>query len=340
MRQVGWATVLAVLCGGLLPAVSPAQSGSRQSAEVRFAEQQPGTPSGLILNIDYVNPTDSSAKPPAVRTVVEELAAGAQIDTSVPERCTASDAELMLQGAAACSKGSKVGAGTIRIDTGFPEPGRFIDADVAFLNNTNQLIFVSTERGSGARVVSRSEVRGRQVINSAPTLPGTPPDGAAIDVVRVKLDELTRETDGVRRGYVTTPGECPQSRSWTSSLSFTYGDGVSQTVTTDSPCTKGGEKPGRCANSWNGTGGRDRHLGTSLGDSIFGFRGNDRLRGGPGDDCLYGQRGADRLIGGPGADQLIGGPRADRLIGGPGDDACRGGRGRDRFKGCERISRR
>jgi hypothetical protein len=331
MRQLGWATVLAVLCGGLLPAAATAQSDSRQSAELRFTEARPGTPSGFTLGINYVNPADSSAKPAAVSTVVEELAAGAQIDTTVPDRCMANDVELMVQGAGACPEGSWVGTGTIRIDSGFPEPGRFIDADVVFLNNSNQLIFVSTERGSGARVISRSEVRGRQVISSAPPLPGTPPDGGAIDVVQVKIDAVTRDINGVRRGYVTTPGECPQGRNWTNAVTFSYGDGVSQTVTTDSPCTKGGEKPGRCANSWNGSVGRDRYTGTPLGDRAFGFRGNDRLRGGSGADCLYGQRGADVLLGGPGPDQLFGGS---------GHDVCRGGRGRDHLRGCETIRSR
>ena len=36
--------------------------------------------------IDYVNPDDRDAKPPAVRRVVEVLASGSRIDTSVPER--------------------------------------------------------------------------------------------------------------------------------------------------------------------------------------------------------------------------------------------------------------
>jgi hypothetical protein len=238
MKRFARGCVLAGLALGLVPVTAPAQSDSRQSAELRFVEQRPGVPSALTLSIDYVNPDDPSAKPPAVRTVVEELAPGARIDTSVPELCTASDLELMLLGASACPPGSRVGSGTIRIDTGFPEPGRFIDADVTFLNNTDELIFVSTERGSGARVVSRSEVQDRRIVNSAPPLPGTPPDGGAIDVVEARLDAVSGEIDGVRRGYVTTPGDCPPRRAWTNSVTFTYADGASQTVETRSRCSR------------------------------------------------------------------------------------------------------
>jgi hypothetical protein len=168
--------------------------------------------------------------------VVEDLAPGSQIDTTVPEQCTATDAQLMAQGADACPVGSWVGTGTIRLDTGFPEPLRFIDANVTFLNNADELIFVSAETISGARVVTRSQVQGSEIVNSAPLLPGTPPDGAAIDVVQVHLDPISRQLDGGQRAYITTPGECPPAGSWTNSVQFTYADTVTEAVTDESPC--------------------------------------------------------------------------------------------------------
>jgi hypothetical protein len=229
--------VAILFCTAAVPASAGSQGGSRQSAELRFVEHQPGVPSALTLSIDYVNPDDASAKPRAVRRVVEELAAGAGIDTSIPEQCTATDAELTLMGPEACPPGSRVGDGSIRIDSGFPGPGRFIDADVVFLNNADELIFVSTERDSGARVVTRSTIRGRRIINNAPPLPGSPPDGGAIDEVEVELDEIARNVRGARHGYITTPGACPSNEAWTNAVSFTYADGVSQTVETQSPCS-------------------------------------------------------------------------------------------------------
>jgi hypothetical protein len=326
--RFGFAMAFAVILCAALPAGAGAQAGARQSAQLRFVESEPGRPSALTLSIDYVNPADPNAKPPAVRTVVEDLATGAQIDTSIPDRCPASDAQLMAQGAGACSAASRIGSGTIRIDTGLPDPGRFIDADVVFLNNTDQLIFLSTDRGTGARVVTRSEIRGGKVLTSAPLLPGTPPDGAAIDVVHVRLDEVSRQVGGARRGYITTPSECPGTRSWLNSVEFTYADGVSQKVATQSLCKKGGKRPGRCANDRNGSSRGDRFAGTGAGDRLFGFSGRDHLRGRGGRDCLHGGRGDDVLRGGRGR---------DRLFGGPGNDVCVGGPGRDRFLGCELI---
>lgn len=305
------------------------QSGVRQSSDFRFSEQRPGVPSGITLDIDYVNPADPGGKPPAVRTVIEALAPGAGIDTSIPEQCGASDAELMLQGAGACPTASRVGTGTIVIDTGLPEPARFLNVDVTFINNAGELIFLSTERSSGARVVSRSPIEGRTIVNSAPTLPGTLPDGAALDVVHAKLDPISREIGGVRRGYITTPAECPAIGTWTNSIQFTYFDGVSQAVDSGSPCASAASRSGRCANLWSGGSGADRYVGTPRGDRVFGLGGPDRLLGRRGADCLRGQRGGDDLGGGRGADRVQGGSGGDRLSGGRGRDLLTGSRGSD-----------
>jgi hypothetical protein len=236
------------LCAALaLLAAGPslAETGSRQSAKAVFVEQRPGLPSGLTFDADYVNPSDPGGKPPAVRTVVETLAQDARFDTAVPARCDANDAQLMALGASACPPGSKVGTGYIRIDTGFPEPNRFFDVDVTFLNNTDQLIFLSTERRTGGRVVARAAIQGGRLTSMAPPLPGTPPDGGALDVVHTRLAAISREVGGVRRGYITTPSACPRGGAWTNTLSFTYSDGVTQTVASESPCTRPGARPGK-----------------------------------------------------------------------------------------------
>jgi Ca2+-binding RTX toxin-like protein len=170
---------------------------------------------------------------------------------------------------------------------------------------------------------------GRIITDLAP-LPGAPPDGGAIDVVDFRLNQISREIGGVRRGYITTPGNCPESRAWRNTLTFTYADGVSQTTATDSSCVKRDPNAagrGPCADDRNGSPRRDRLVGTGAGDRLFGLSGNDRLVGRGGRDCLHGHRGRDVLRGGKGR---------DRLIGGPGFDVCRGGPGADRFRGCER----
>jgi hypothetical protein len=234
MKAHGITAVLAAMACALLPAAAAAQTGSRQTAELSFLETEPGASTGFTLEIDYVNPEDPSAKPPAVRRVVQRFAEGTRIDTSIPERCGATDPQLMLQGADACPAGSRVGSGTVTVDTG--QPGRFIVADTVFLNNTDELILVSTDRGTGARVVTRAAVEKDRIVTELAPLPGSPPDGGAIDVVDFRIDKVTRVVGGEERGYVTTPATCPAG-GWVNSISFTYADGVTQTTSNGSGCS-------------------------------------------------------------------------------------------------------
>ena len=224
---------------GLVALSQPASAGPAdryQEAHLTFAPVGPTRATGVYLGIDYTNPDDPDAKPPAVRKVVEILPRGSRIDTSAPARCRASDLELMAQGAAACPARSVVGTGFIKIDTGIEGPARYLREDVTFLNNNHELIYLNTDRTTGLRVVTRAEVTRRRVISTVPPLPGSPPDGAAIDRVRAEFPKLVRRVDGERRVYVRTPGECPDSGYWVTRLRFTYDDGTQQTERTRVGC--------------------------------------------------------------------------------------------------------
>ena len=321
-----------------------AQGDSRQSAAVRFSERQPGTFGALSIDIDYVNPSDPGGKPPAVRNIVVQLADGTRVDTTVPRRCAASDAQLMAQGPGACPADSLVGEGFVRIDTGLPGDARFLEEDLTLLNAANQLIFLFRDRRSGTRLSSRAAVEGGTLTTSAPPLPGAPPDGGAIDVVIERLNAIPGNSPG--RGYVVTPASCPSSGTWTNSIRFTYADGVTQSVQTQSPCRPGGKLGGqkqrdRCNQLWKGTRASDRRFGGPGRDRLRGFAGNDLLGGRRAGDCLYGDRGNDRLRGSKGHDRLFGGAGADHLRGGPNPDLLRGGSGPDtilaRGGGADRI---
>ena len=95
---------LLLLISLILPAAAAAEV--RQTARLRFTTPVPGAATGTVLDIEYRDPADADAKPPAVRRVVTDARPGARYDTSVPAACEASDAELMLQGAAACPERS------------------------------------------------------------------------------------------------------------------------------------------------------------------------------------------------------------------------------------------
>ena len=173
-----------------------------------------------------------------MRKVVTVLPRGGRYDTSAPELCTATDAELIAQGGSACPPGSAIGGGVVTVDTGFPGDQRIVTADVEFFNNTDEFIYVNTVRGSEARTIIRAEVTRRRTITDAGMLPGTPPDGGAIDTVDITVENVSR--DG--RNYITTPAVCRGRKAephWTTGVAFTYSDGVTQTVPTQTPCERG-----------------------------------------------------------------------------------------------------
>src|SRR5919197_1087933 len=93
------------IAGALITALGLAGSAAaadRQSVSASLTTSAPGTSTGSRLFMEWRNPADPSAKPYAVDTIVIQLAPGTHVDFSALPKCTASDAELMARGAAAC----------------------------------------------------------------------------------------------------------------------------------------------------------------------------------------------------------------------------------------------
>ncbi len=92
------------------------------------------------------------------------------------------------------------------------------------------------------RVVTRTKVRGRTASFDIPPFPGNPPPDNfnAFRTLRINTDVVT---SGARTAF-RTPPVCPPSGQWTSVLTFTYRDGVSQTLRVAAPC-RAGSRAGR-----------------------------------------------------------------------------------------------
>src|SRR5207247_10657848 len=120
---------------------------------------QPNAPAGFHYTGRYHAAGDPNGDPPYMRKMVSYSPPGLRFDTSVPDRCTASDLELATQGAGACPPGSRLGGGTADGDfMGFRST-----LDVDFLNNTDEQIMIDGSTGfAQVRIVwtytdSRSE---------------------------------------------------------------------------------------------------------------------------------------------------------------------------------------
>jgi len=214
-------------------AVGAQQPGLRQTSQNLFTTPRPHSPTGLVVRTVYFNPTDPNGKPPAVRRIVTTFQPGTRFDTSVPAQC---DVPRALAGS--CPPESKIGGGTITVDTGFPEPNRFLVNDTELVNMKDGFIFVTTDRKTGAKQANPASIQGRTITASVPPLPGTPPDGGALLTIRLTVNAITSGSGRNRRSFLTTPPTCPRSRRWTNRATFTYADGVTQTVGATMPCAR------------------------------------------------------------------------------------------------------
>jgi hypothetical protein len=242
MRRNGVVVAVATLLA--LPGVAAAQpeAPSYQSASLPFATTAPGAPTGFLLAIDYRNPDDPGGKPHSVQKLVLRLHPGTRIDTSVPEQCKASDAQLAQQGTSSCPAGSRVGAGEAEFDNGSPSEQRITKARITVFNNADELVLLfetTNTPGPPFRVASRAKIEGTTITTEVPPLPGAPPPDPylAVKTVRETINAVTRGSGSSRRSYITTPASCPASGHWTNTLTFTYRNGVTQTVPTNPPCT-------------------------------------------------------------------------------------------------------
>ena len=206
----------------------------RQRVSDTFTTQAPGAPSGRSFAVDFADPANPGGKPPAISRVELLLAEGARFDTNAVPRCSASDPALIARGATACPRETRVGRGNITVDTGFPEPARYLANDVTYFNAPGELVIFVEPRGTGGRLVLRGRVSGRRLTIDVPPLPGAPPDGGA--------NWRERAAFAASR-YLTTPPTCPDTGFWINRVTYTYRDGVRQTAESRSPCRRSSTLP-------------------------------------------------------------------------------------------------
>lgn len=240
MRRTACTLSIGALVAFLLSAPA-AHAQARQAFEGALTSDTPATSSGYRLSIDYFDPANPQGKPYAVQQIVQTLHPGTRLDTSVPARCDASDAELMAQGESACPSSTRVGGGTLDADSGAAGGAtpRVIQSRVTFFNAANTLILFTESTNAGnppIRTSGRVLIGERTMTSEVPPVPGTPPPDPflAIRKVRVSLDEVSAGS----RAFIRTPATCPVARRWTTNGRFTYRDGQSQVALSSAACRR------------------------------------------------------------------------------------------------------
>jgi hypothetical protein len=218
--------------------------GPRETVDQRFTTTRPGAPTGMRFEATYHAAGDRKGNPPYLRRQVQYPPRGMRFDTSVPKRCTASDAELQLSGPSACPAGSLLGRGSTAgiFMVPFSEDAVFhrFRHRMYVLNNTNeQIVLVESE---GFTVV-RGKIRpDGAIVFTPPSCFPTPPAGGCADDYIVQLETTThlrpytKTVNGRVRSYATTPPKCPARGYWRSVVRFRWSDGTADSVATRQPC--------------------------------------------------------------------------------------------------------
>lgn len=199
----------------------------------QYTTKQPNAPTGFSFTAVYHAANDPDGDPPYMRKMVFYPPAGMRYDTSVPERCTASDLQLQLEGPSACPEGSRLGGGSAR--------GKFMGSETMLeihrFNNAGEQVLVV--RSPVIASVSRGRFMPDGSVEFAsptcyPALVTCPVDNALQIGSSVSAPPYTR--DG--RSYATTPPKCPKVGYWQSPIRLWWADGAEDTVVTKQPCTR------------------------------------------------------------------------------------------------------
>jgi hypothetical protein len=199
---------------------------------VRFTEQRSAAPTGLAVHILFHRENDPDAKPSPLRAAVVRLPEGTVIDTKALPECAASDDELRALGSEACPDDTRLTIGAFSAMTGFPNDPFM--GDLHIFNGPSQIIEVVTVSGGPASPgFDRLTIEGSTLTAHPPRAAGAPPDNEA-SVRSLDYELPVRVADG--RSFATTPPSCPRSAEWTSTGTFGFADGSTETVESRTPC--------------------------------------------------------------------------------------------------------
>jgi hypothetical protein len=234
MRIAALALGVVAACPGA--ATAEPGSGPHGTIENRLTTTEPGAPTGSHFEGRYHAAGDPEGDPPYLRRMTFYPPAGMRYDRSVPDRCSASDLQLQLEGSGACPPGSRLGGGKAY--------GKFMgnetELNVETFNNTDEIVMVI--RTPIVTTVSRGEFGpdGSITFESPTCYPALPP-GCPVDTAlqlgsSVAQEPYTRTVDGEVRAYVTTPPTCPESGYWEQPVRFWWADGSEETMVPRAPC--------------------------------------------------------------------------------------------------------
>jgi hypothetical protein len=238
----GWLSVSVIVLAFVLwmPGAAAAATGPHETVDETFTMTQPGAPTGLSFTGRYHAAGDENGNPPFMRRMVFYLPSRMRLDTSVPPRCSATDAQLSIEGPDACPAGSRLGGGMTN-GIFFAPLAQSVVIDR--YNHTIDVMNAADEQVMLVHAEGYSVVHGQvgadgSLAFESPTCFPTPPTGCADDYV-LQLGSsvnLPAYTTASGQSYATTLPACAASGHWTTTIAFWWSDGSLDRVPTTQPC--------------------------------------------------------------------------------------------------------
>jgi hypothetical protein len=249
MRRLGGALAVAVMAVfTVLPWATAQQVSGR--ADQKFTTDMPGASTGFILSELFPDGPDGQVK--AHRATRIEFPPGTQLTGAIEESCQASDAEFRQHGLSACPAESKIGQGTVEVQTtGTPTSSPPATLDVTAFGVSKPRDDPSVEAGvrlafsSNGAVTSTALIKNEGRIQTESTTPNCVPPGQPPDCpfgefapkrLQIDVPARTKTIGGVVRNGATTPPTCPPGGAWTMRHTHTYADGSTELFVNDLPC--------------------------------------------------------------------------------------------------------
>jgi hypothetical protein len=227
-------TVIAALCWPAAPA--GAEPGRLADFTFRLTARSADAPSGVFTQVFFHREHDRDAKPSPLRSAVIRGPAGLRFDTGAVTECTASDEQIRALGSEACPAESELAVGPFTAISGFGPPADPIEADNHVFNGPDQLIEVITQKGGSASPAhDRLTIEGSTLTAHPPKALGGPPEGEM--AVRSLEFRIPVKVAG-SRSLIRTPPICPVTGRWTTTATFGFADGTTDSVSSRTPCRR------------------------------------------------------------------------------------------------------
>jgi hypothetical protein len=229
-------TLVSTVAALLLLAATAAGQGERAELAIPFKAATVSTPTGLDMDLRYLNPQDRDDKPPTIRKLAIHLPEGTRIDPTAVPVCDASNEEIQARGRDACPRETHVGTG--KLDVYLGGPGDPQTTDLVLFNGPSQIVEVLLFEGTNnVAAIERLKVEGTTISGEPVQVPpGAPPDR------RFSASRIVWDIPANGR-YIVTPPTCPPDGLWRTAGEFDFADGSTATAQFAQPCTAAADAP-------------------------------------------------------------------------------------------------